>query len=68
MPPETRLGDIVHYKGKEWIQEKMDCDMQSGFLTIRCVAIDKIHLRILSELTEQRYKINELEAKINEKV
>lgn len=60
------IGEQISYNLHDWVAEKIDCNMNSGIMTVRFISAEKLHLRVLNELESQSNRIAELEAKLSE--
>lgn len=65
MPPKIKIGDLVEFNCQDWMVREVNADMEYGYLTIKCLAKDKLHLRLMNELETQKHKIKELEERLS---
>lgn len=66
MTPKIKTGDLVQFNCQDWMVREINADMEYGYLTIKCLAKDKLHLLLLNELETQKLKIKELEEKLTD--
>ena len=64
MPQKIKIGDLVQFNCEDWMIREIEADMEYGYLTVKCLAKDKLHLRLINELETQKLKIKELEEKL----